>query len=130
MATLKELRDERLRKLEELKKLGINPYPARADRTHKLAQIVADFDSLEGEQVNVVGRVQAIRKFGKIAFIVIRDQSGELQLFLGGGNVTGLDAASGRLGMDQLSLLDAGDFVGARGPGRKDANRRNLGGST
>ena len=115
MATLKELRDERLRKLEELKKLGINPYPARADRTHKLVQIVSDFDSLEGERVRVVGRIQTIRKFGKIAFIVIRDQSGELQLFLGGDRVATIDAASGRLGMNQLPLLDAGDFVEARG---------------
>ena len=40
MATLKELRDERLRKLEELKKLGVNPYPAKTERTHALAEVV------------------------------------------------------------------------------------------
>ena len=43
MATLKDYRDERLRKLEELKKLGVNPYPAKAERTHDLAQIVIGF---------------------------------------------------------------------------------------
>lgn len=116
MATLKELRDERLRKLEELKKLGVNSYPARSERTHMLGQIVADFDSLEGQEVSVVGRVVNIRKFGKLAFIVIKDQSGELQLFLMGDNVAGLDAAQGQLGMDQLPLLDSGDFVEAHGP--------------
>jgi len=115
MATLKELRDERLRKLEELKKLGVNPYPAKSERTHVLAQISNDFDSLQGQEVNVVGRIQAIRKFGKIAFLVIRDQSGELQLFLGGDKVAPLDAGSDRLGMEQLPLLDSGDFVGAKG---------------
>lgn len=116
MATLKELRDERMRKLEELKKLGINPFPAKATRTKTLAQIVVDFESLQGQDVNVVGRIQTVRKFGKIAFVVIRDQSSELQLFFGGDKVSPLDASSGRLGMEQLPLLDAGDFVEAHGP--------------
>ena len=115
MATLKELRDERLRKLEELKKLRINPYPAKAERTHTLGQVVAGFDSLEGQEATVVGRVQAIRKFGKIAFLVIRDQSGSLQLFLGDGKVQQFDATTGHLGLAQLPLLDAGDFVEAKG---------------
>jgi lysyl-tRNA synthetase class 2 len=116
MATLKELRDERLRKLEELKQLGINPYPAESTRTHGLAQVTSDFGALEGKEVSVVGRVQNIRKFGRIAFVVIRDESGELQLFLGGDKVAPLDATKGWLGMDQLPLLDPGDFVEASGP--------------
>jgi len=115
MATLKDYRDERLRKLTELKQLGINPYPAKAGRTHLLKQIVADFDALQGQGVTVVGRVQNIRKFGKIAFVVVADQSGELQLFLSGENLAVLDATQSRLGMEQLPLLDTGDFVEARG---------------
>jgi len=115
MATLKELRDERLRKLAELKELGINPYPANSERTHYLDQIVQDFASLENHEATVVGRVQNIRKFGKIAFVVIKDQTGELQLFLGGDHLTPLDASKGLLGIEQLPLLDAGDFVQASG---------------
>lgn len=115
MATLKELRDERLRKLEDLKKLGVNPYPAKGARTHTLGQVRSDFGALEGRDVGVVGRIAGIRKFGKIAFIVIRDQSGELQLFLGGDKVAALNAADGRLGMAELPLLDTGDFVEAKG---------------
>ncbi|HEX8762554.1 MAG TPA: lysine--tRNA ligase [Candidatus Saccharimonadales bacterium] len=115
MATLQELRSERLRKLEELKTLGINPYPARSERTHYLRQITDNFDSLEGQEVNVVGRITNIRKFGKIAFIVVRDKSGSLQLFLRGGIVQDLDAGTSRLGMDQLPLLDGGDFIEAHG---------------
>ena len=116
MATLKELRDERLRKLDDLRALGINPYPAQAARTHTLNQIVNDFDSLENQQVAVVGRITNIRKFGKIAFVVIKDQTGELQLFLGGDSLSELNAEQGIVGMDQLPLLDAGDFVQANGP--------------
>jgi lysyl-tRNA synthetase class 2 len=116
MATLKELRDERLRKLEELKKLGINPYPAESRRTHRLAEISETFTELESKEVSVVGRVTGIRKFGKIAFVVIRDQSGQLQLFLGQDKVAGLDVSKSQLGFDQLPLLDSGDFVEAHGP--------------
>ncbi|PID32128.1 hypothetical protein CR970_02165 [Candidatus Saccharibacteria bacterium] len=115
MATLQDYRDERLRKLAELKALGVDPYPANAQRSHHLNQITQQFDALEGQQVQVVGRIRSIRKFGKIAFIVIKDASGELQLFFRAGVVQGLDAASGRLGLEQLPLLDSGDFVQADG---------------
>lgn len=115
MATLKELRDERLRKLEELKKLGVNAYPAKAERTHTLLAISEKFDELEGKEATVVGRITNIRKFGKIAFVVLRDASGTLQLFLGGDKVEALNAEDSQLGFDQLPLLDSGDFVQATG---------------
>jgi lysyl-tRNA synthetase class 2 len=116
MATLKELRDERVRKLEELKQLGLNPYPARAERSHVLSDISNRFDELQGQEVSVVGRIVGIRKFGKIAFVVIRDQGGQLQLFLGQDKVAGLDASQSQVGFDQLPLLDSGDFIEAHGP--------------
>jgi len=115
MATLKDYRDERLRKLQELKQLGVNPYPATVERTNVLGEITTNFETLEGRSVTVVGRIQNIRKFGKIAFVVIRDASGELQLFLGGDKVAPLDTGKSQLGMEQLSLLDSGDFVEAKG---------------
>ena len=114
VATLKELRDERLRKLDDLRQLGVNPYPAKVVRSHVLKQITDEFDKLSGQTVTVVGRVANIRKFGKIAFIVLRDNGGELQLFLKSDNLK-LDAAKGELSLEQLSLLDAGDFVQASG---------------
>jgi lysyl-tRNA synthetase class 2 len=82
MATLKELRDERLRKLDELKKLGVNPYPAESVRTHTLGEITQKFDELQGQAATVVGRIVNIRKFGKIAFVVIRDQSGSCRCWI------------------------------------------------
>jgi len=115
MATLKELRDERLRKLQELRTLGINPYPAKASRSHELGRIKTEFDALQGQEVTVVGRITNIRKFGQIAFVVIKDETGELQLFLKGDSLASLDADAGRLGLDQLPLLDTGDFVEAKG---------------
>lgn len=116
MATLKELRDERLRKLAELKKLGVNPYPASSERTNMLSDVANKFAELEGQAVTIVGRIMNIRKFGKIAFVVVRDQSGQVQLFLGSDKVAELDAATSQLGFAQLPLLDVGDFIEAQGP--------------
>ncbi len=115
MATLQELRNERLRKLEELKKIGINPYPAHADRSHTLEQIKDNFESLSDQEVKVVGRITTIRKFGKIAFVVIKDMTGELQLFLKSDVVAPLNPADSRVGFSELPLLDSGDFIEAGG---------------
>jgi lysyl-tRNA synthetase class 2 len=115
MANLKELRDERLRKLEELKGLGVNPYPAKTNRTHKAEQIQNDFDKLEGSNVTAVGRIVGIRKFGKLAFIVLKDDSGQVQLFFKEGQLGDPNFANSELSMDQLNLLDSGDFVEASG---------------
>lgn len=115
MANLKELRDERLRKLDELKALGVNPYPAKSNRTHKAEQIQNDFDKLEGSNVTAVGRIVGIRKFGKLAFIVLKDDSGQVQLFFKEGQLGDPDFANSELSMDQLNLLDSGDFVEASG---------------
>jgi len=115
MATLKDFRDERLRKLSELQNLGINPFPAESKRTQENANITNDFEKLEGSEATVVGRIMGIRKFGKLAFIVIRDFSGSIQLFLRTDTVGELNAKSNQLGMAQLPLLDTGDFVQATG---------------
>lgn len=115
MATLKELRDERLRKLDELKALGINAYPADAERTNVLSDVSEKFSELEGKEATLVGRIVSIRKFGKIAFIVIKDTSGTLQLFLRDGEVEKLSAEDSQLGLEQINLLDSGDFVQASG---------------
>jgi len=115
MATLKDFRDERLRKLEELRELGINPYPAESHRTHNAGDIVTRFEELQGQTATVTGRITGIRKFGKLAFIVLKDFSGEIQLFLHDGTVEPRDAAKSQLGIEDLPLLDTGDFIEATG---------------
>lgn len=115
MATLQDYRNERLRKLAALRELGIDPYPARVERTHTCAEVVEKFDELIGQTVSVAGRIVSIRSFGKLAFIKLRDASGDVQLYLQKDDVAGLDASRGTLGMKQLKLLDTGDFVQATG---------------
>ncbi len=115
MATLRDYRDERIRKLDELTRLGINPYPSHTERDTEIAEITRSFEQLEGKTKTVAGRIRGIRKFGQIAFLVIRDQSGEVQIFLKKDSLEAEASVAakkdGGLGFDQLPLLDTGDFV-------------------
>lgn len=115
MATLQDYRNERLKKLSELQERGYNPYPAEAHRTHHTADVTGKFDELEGQTVTVAGRIAGLRKFGKLAFIVVRDMSGQVQLFLHAPDVAEADPASGVIGMKDIALLDTGDFIEATG---------------
>jgi lysyl-tRNA synthetase class 2 len=119
MATLKDYRDERLRKLGELKGLGINPYPAKSLRSVKIGEVLAGFEKSDakdgGEAVTVVGRIVSVRSFGKLVFVVIRDFTGEIQLFLKSGEVLPFDKETQNLGIENVGLLDSGDFVSATG---------------
>ncbi len=115
MATLQDYRNERIRKLNELKELGINPYPAKSKRGITTKNVVDDFPALEGQNVTVAGRIKSLRKFGKIAFVVLQDFSGEVQLFLSSEKLGELNVETGALSIAQLNLLDTGDFIEAYG---------------
>jgi lysyl-tRNA synthetase, class II len=115
MATMKEYRAERIKKLEKLQSLGYNPYPAKANRTIMAAEVVKDFDKVEGKTETVFGRIKSIRKFGKIAFIVVRDFSGSIQIFLQEKTLKKSDSANSLIGIKDLGLLDTGDFIEVTG---------------
>lgn len=111
MTTLSDYRDERLRKLAELKELGINPYPAHSNRNTKISDILEHFDQYDQKTVIIAGRIVAIRSFGKLAFVKLRDYFGEVQLFMKQeGEVT-----EGLISVKNLKLLDLGDFIEAEG---------------
>ena len=111
MTTISDYRDERLRKLAELKELGINPYPAHSNRNTKISDILEHFDQYDQKTVIIAGRIVAIRSFGKLAFLKLRDYFGEVQLFMKQeGEVT-----EGLIAVKNLKLLDLGDFVEAEG---------------
>lgn len=111
MTTLNDYRDERLKKLAEIRSLGIDPYPAKSHRNTKISAVLNHFDEKDGQTVCVAGRIVAIRSFGKIAFVKIRDYFGEIQIFMQKTD----NVPAGRFGVKQLRLLDTGDFVEAEG---------------
>lgn len=111
MTTLSDYRDERLKKLAEIRAQGINPYPAKSHRNTKISDVLNHFDEKDGQTVCIAGRIIAIRSFGKIAFVKIRDYFGEIQIFMQKTD----DVKSGEFGVKQLKLLDTGDFIEAEG---------------
>lgn len=111
MTTLNDYRDERLRKLNQIRELGIDPYPAKSHRNIKISTILNHFAEQDGQTVCAAGRIVAIRAFGKIAFVKIRDYFGEIQIFMQKTD----DITPGYFGIKQLKLLDTGDFIEVEG---------------
>ncbi len=106
---LEDYRNERLRKLEEIKKQGIDPYPSKSHRDTKIGDVVEHFDDYQGKTVTIAGRITAIRSFGKLAFIKVRDYFGEVQLFMKD------DGNEEFFSVKHIKLLDVGDFIEAAG---------------
>lgn len=104
-----ELQQTRIAKVRALRDAGLDPYPPRSERTITNAEAVAAFEHRVGETHTVVGRVVFKRDIGKLAFLKIRDGSGEIQLFIQQRN---LDPAQFELVTD---LVDLSDFVQASG---------------
>ncbi len=117
MATLKELRNERLKKLNSLLELDINPYPENSNRTNPISDITDKYDQFQDKEVVVAGRILNIRKFGKISFIVIKDQSSKIQLFLDKNTLNNRDNKldPSQIDFSLINLLDAGDFIEGKG---------------
>lgn len=113
MSTFDDLELARLAKVDALRDAGTNPYPVRFDRTDEAAGLQERFADLEdggssGATTSVAGRVMLRRGHGKMAFAVLRDASGEVQL------MAQLDQL-GEQGMAAFEDLDLGDLVGVTG---------------
>ncbi len=78
---------ERIKKLAELKKAGINPYPQQFEKKQSTAFLQDNYAKLKNEQeskekAQTAGRILAIRDLGKIAFATLQDASGKVQIVL------------------------------------------------
>ena len=75
------LYEQRVEKLNRLRQAGIDPYPARFDRSDLAADVLAAFESEQGRTVRVGGRiVGGIRRFGGLTFLHLQDVSGRIQI--------------------------------------------------
>ncbi len=115
MATLKELRDSRIEKLNRLKELGVDPFPAKSYRNIDNGDIVSQFEEFEGKEVIVAGRALAVRTHGALTFIDIKDQTGKVQLYCKQENLQIADYSRSEVEFENLHLLDFGDFVEGHG---------------
>ena len=107
---------ERLEKAGRLQDLGVELYPARIERGHRIADAVGLFSAAEAAgqadaiDVTVTGRIRRLNSKGKVSFAHIEDETGRVQLFL---RVNALGEAD--YGLIRRKLIDVDDFVQARG---------------
>lgn len=103
---IEQLIKERIKKLENFKKAGINPYPARVKRTHLISEALANFTKLvrSKKTVFLTGRIVGLRVQGGLFFADIKDQSGKIQAVVKKDNLK----KSFQLFADNL---DIGDFI-------------------
>jgi len=124
---------QRLEKLTELRRMGLDPYPPRSHRTHTATGAAAVFEEWEAAgsdegrttkdegaasetrseppQVTVVGRLRLRRPGGKVTFAHLEDESGRLQLFF---RINDLQEPPWDYEAVNR-LLDLGDFIQAEG---------------
>lgn len=70
-------------RLKALREQGVDPYSIeRFERTHHAAEIVEQFDTMEGQSVRIAGRLFQPRIMGKAAFADLRDESGRVQIYI------------------------------------------------
>lgn len=105
----------RIEKTNQLRELGINPYPSKSNRTHKTDEIISKFDELDGAEVTVVGRLMSWRGHGQLVFTDIQDQYGRIQLYIKSDEISQTSKENQTIGFENLNLLDIGDIVEANG---------------
>ena len=106
---LSEILKIRREKLKALQEAGMDPFvQTRFDRTALSQQIKDNYDSCEGKQVAIAGRMMVKRLMGKASFCKISDREGLIQCYVARDSL-GEDAYAG------FKKLDIGDIVGITG---------------
>jgi len=98
----------RREELEQLIKLGINPYPYEFACDAFSTEIIHQFkDDTPQRTVSIAGRIMSIRRMGKASFCHIQDSQGRIQIYLRRDDIgTSYDA---------FKLMDIGDIIGVKG---------------
>lgn len=112
---LNELLQIRRNKLDELRDMGIDPFGARYDRTHRASEILSAYNDSSKEEldeqaveVSLAGRIMQKREMGKACFAHLQDITGKIQVYV----------RQDTIGEDKyaaFSLLDIGDLIGIKG---------------
>jgi lysyl-tRNA synthetase class 2 len=114
---LSEQEQIRRNALEEIRKLGINPYPqAEYKVSHKTREIKDRFNQEENnyQDVTLAGRLMSKRIMGKASFAELQDDTGRLQIYINRDEICPGEDKS--LYNDVFKkLLDIGDFIGIKG---------------
>lgn len=121
-----DIRADRLKKVAQLRELGINPYAYRWESTHHAAELQDKFadlpngEAIDDVEVAIAGRILNRRVFGKLAFFTLQDETGTIQLYLDKKKIQAQMEAIDPHAFDHLKqLTDMGDILGVRGSIRR-----------
>jgi len=117
MSTLSEQEIQRRQSLQELRNLGINPYPAEAFEVNANAlDIAANYerDKTSYKNISLAGRIMTRRIMGNASFVELQDATGRIQAYIRRDDVCpGEDKTLYNTVFKKL--LDIGDFIGLKG---------------
>jgi len=126
---LEKVQADRLKKLDAIRELGIDPYGGRYDTAEPIAEVVARYEAWEAEKGgaeaakdaedqprgDAAGRLVLIRDMGRMIFAHLRDESGQMQIALRKNAFPDGDETSWSL----AKLLDLGDLLAVAGPAQR-----------
>jgi len=107
----------RRQSLEELRKLGINPYPAEEFETNTNSQEILskyDADKNNFQDVRIAGRIMSRRIMGNASFIELQDDKGKIQVYVKRDNLCPNEDKT-LYNTVFKKLLDIGDIIGIKG---------------
>ena len=106
---LSELLQVRRDKLKALQDEGRDPFQVtKFNRTGFSREIIENFEEMEEKPVSVAGRIMSKRGMGKVIFCHIKDDKGQIQLFVRKDNLSEQEFAD-------FKKYDIGDIVGVEG---------------
>ncbi len=113
---LSEQEQFRRNSLNELRNLGIDPYPAALYPTDAFStEIKAGFkDEDERKQVCIAGRIMSRRIMGKASFVELQDSKGRIQVYISRDDIN-TEAQPEMYNTVFKKLMDIGDFIGIKG---------------
>jgi lysyl-tRNA synthetase class 2 len=105
-------REEKLKKISELKAKGINIYPYSFNVADKIADIIAKYDDIAseektGKEASIAGRILTKRAMGRVLFLNIIDEDSEIQLFFRQNELSDT--------FEIAQSIDIGDIIGVKG---------------
>jgi len=104
------IKKTRLKKLQELRKAGLNPYPIKSKKSHSIEEVLLNFTKLASvkTRLTLVGRIVSLRAHGGSTFIHFEDEKARIQAYF----------KKDKLGKKYhffLDNFDVGDFVEVSG---------------
>ncbi len=109
MQDANEFNIERIKKLNELLSKGINPYPYSFNPNSSSTYVIENFERINSEEKFILsGRIMLLRRMGKATFLNLRDQNGDIQVYISKNNI-------GEEAYEVIKLLDTGDIIGVEG---------------